>query len=153
MEKFIKIYKQKYKMGEYANLYTDGACRGNGKTGSLAGAGAVLYDQDGNILKELRKFLGEGLTNNIAEYKALIMGINEAINMNIKILNVYIDSKLVCEQVRGNYKINKPHLKTLCDNVRQLIKLFDKIKIEYIPRAQNTVADRLANEAINRIKY
>ena len=58
-------------MGEFANLYTDGACRGNGNNKSISGAGAVLYDQDGNVIKEIRKFLGGDLTNNIAEYLAI----------------------------------------------------------------------------------
>lgn len=136
-------------MCEFAKLYTDGACRGNGKSSSLSGAGAVLYNDSDIIIKKIRKFLGGGLTNNIAEYKALIIGMEGALDMGIKVINVYIDSKLVCEQVKGNYKITKPHLKILCGRVKELILQFDIFNIEYIPRAQNTVADSLANESID----
>lgn len=149
MEKFITIERPLYNNGEYAELFSDGACRGNGKRSSISGAGAVLFDQNQEVIKEIRKYLGDGLTNNIAEYKALILGLKEAVKLGIKIISVHVDSKLVCEQVRGNYKIRKPHLLTLCDQVKILVKQFDKFKIDYIPRAQNTYADRLANESIN----
>ena len=148
MEKFLNIKKTEYNIDEYGELYTDGACRGNGSQKSISGAGAVLFDKNGNIVFELRKYLGKGLTNNISEYKALILGLEKSVLLGIKSIIVYVDSKLICEQVRGNYKVKQPHLKRLFDRVIVLVKSFEKFKIVSVLRKFNTHADRLANESL-----
>ena len=132
-----------------SNLYTDGACKGNGKQKSLSGAGAVLFDEENKVIGEFKKFLGYGKTNNIAEYEALILGLKEALNMNIKNINVYVDSKLLTEQVRGNYKVKNVGLKPLFEEVKNLKSRFDKFRITHVLRHLNSHADKLANEAIS----
>ena len=148
MEQFLIVKKTDYGVGEYGELYTDGACRGNGSKNSISGAGAVLFDQHGNVRFELRKYLGKGLTNNIAEYKALILGLTKSLDIGIKSIHVYVDSKLICEQVRGNYRVKKPHLKKFFDRVVALVAQFEKFKIISVLRHLNRHADRLANESI-----
>lgn len=148
MEKFLVVKKPQHPNGIFANLYTDGACRGNGGSKSISGAGAVLFDQDDKLIGEFKLFLGYGKTNNVAEYKALILGLSEALKHGIKIINVFIDSKLITEQVRGNYRVTKPHLKPLFKEVNELKSKFDKFRITHVYRHLNTHADRLANESI-----
>jgi ribonuclease H / adenosylcobalamin/alpha-ribazole phosphatase len=139
------------------SLYCDGASRGNGSRYSRGGAGAVIFENCKNGSKkkvlEVCKFLGYGITNNVAEYEGLILGLEmviEKINpVNIDLLNVYLDSKLVVEQSNGKWKCNKPHLKKLLDKVNSLKKQFKKYKIYHVLRHLNTDADRLANKSIN----
>jgi ribonuclease HI len=150
MDKFLIITKPVYEQGDFASLYTDGACRGNGGKKSVSGAGAVLFDQDSNVMSECREYLGLGLTNNIAEYKGLILGLKEALKLNIKVIEVFVDSKLICQQIRGDYKVKKPHLRLLFDEVKLLIEQFEKFKIVSILRHLNKHADRLANESIDQ---
>jgi ribonuclease HI len=149
MEKFLVVKKPEYPNGTFANLYTDGACRGNGGKSSISGAGAVLFDKDSKVIKEFKLFLGYGKTNNVAEYKALILGLSKALELGIKIINVFVDSKLITEQVRGNYRVTKHRLKPLFNEVKNLESKFDKFRITHVYRHLNTHADRLANEAIN----
>ena len=134
-------------------LYSDGACRGNGSKKSKSGAGAVLLDENKNVIGEFKKYLGRGLTNNIAEYKGLILGLENAIKLGIKSIHVYVDSKLICEQIKGNYRINKPHLKSLFDEVVLLKNKFNQFRISSVLRSFNTHADRLANESIDDYRF
>jgi len=131
---------------EPCSLYTDGASRGNP---GESGAGIILKDADGVILKKAGKYLGEG-TNNRAEYEALILGLTLACDAGIKKLNVYLDSELVARQVKGEYRVKNSAIKPLYQKVLTLMKNFDKINIVNIPRELNWEADALANEAIER---
>lgn len=134
----------------YYKLYTDGACRGNGNKNSQCGIGCVIYDTNNQIVSEISEYIGKGKTNNESEYLALIRGLDECINLqNVNRLDVYVDSKLVCEQVRGNYRVNKEGLVGLCKSVRDKLNNFDVYTIQNIPRSQNKRADKLANEAID----
>ena len=137
--------KEKEKKVYY--LYSDGACRGNGSKNSVAGAGAVIYN--GEKIKSVSSYLGKGITNNEAEYQALILGLEEAMELGIEHIKAHVDSKLVCEQVLGNWKVNKSELAVLCDKVCKLVKRFDSFEIVHILRHKNTVADGLANEALD----
>jgi ribonuclease HI len=129
-------------------LFTDGASRGNGKNG-VGAAGCVIFDAEDKVIKELSKFLGMGVTNNVAEYKALILGLKLALEQKIKRIRVYVDSKLVCEQLKGTWKINKSHLRPLKAEAKQLSEKFETFYIGHVRREFNTHADRLANEAYN----
>jgi len=131
---------------ETYRLYTDGACRGNPGAG---GAGAVITDNRENILWEGKRYLGH-CTNNIAEYKALILGLEGALQNGYKNLEVYLDSELLARQVNGLYKVKNENLKELMRQVQALLASFDNIQVKHVPRCRNEHADRLANLAIDQ---
>lgn len=131
-------------------IHTDGGARGNP---GPAGAGVVIESEGKKI--RLKKFLGIK-TNNQAEYEALIFALEHLLkNYNGKdkeIITVYcfLDSKLVVEQLNKNYKVKNEGIKPLYDKVCKLAKNFHEINFRHIPRSQNTEADKLVNEAIDK---
>jgi ribonuclease HI len=127
------------------NLYSDGACRGNPGVG---GAGAVITDADGNVFWEGKEYLGN-CTNNIAEYKALILGLKGALSVGYKNLNVYMDSELLAKQIDGSYRVKNENLKILMEEVRRLMASFDSISVKHVLRCHNAQADKMANLAID----
>jgi ribonuclease HI len=129
-------------------LYSDGACRGNPGEG---GAGAVITDATGNVVWEGREYLGR-CTNNIAEYKALILGLRGALASGFKTLDVYMDSELLARQINGSYRVKNENLKVLMQDVRGLLASFDSVEVKHVLRCHNAHADRLANLAIDTHK-
>jgi ribonuclease HI len=127
------------------NLYTDGACRGNPGEG---GAGAVLIDGQGNIFATQKTALGM-CTNNIAEYKALILGLEEALKRKCRSLHIFLDSELLVNQINGHYKVKSEALKVLMGEVKKLLSYLDSYTVKHVDRSQNHLADKLANEAID----
>lgn len=133
-------------MGKKLNrLYSDGACRGNPGVG---GAGAVITDAQDSVLWEGKEYLGH-CTNNIAEYKALILGLRGALAEGYKNLEVYLDSELLANQINGTYRVKNENLKVLMNEVRSLLTSFDSIQVKHVLRSNNSHADRLANLAID----
>jgi ribonuclease HI len=130
-------------------LHSDGACRGNPGKG---GAGAVIIDTEGNIFWEGKEYLGH-CTNNIAEYKALILGLKGAIAQGLKRLDVYLDSELLTRQINGSYRVKNENLKVLMQDVRSLLSSFDFVQIKHVLRCHNVRADHLANLAIDSHKH
>ncbi|RHN49887.1 putative ribonuclease H [Medicago truncatula] len=128
----------------FCNLMFDGASSGNP---GPAGAGAVLYDEDWCLLYRFREGLGYQ-TNNAAEYRALILGLNQAIYKGYRNISVHGDSLLVVNQFLGIWKINNPRLRNLCDEALELADNFHSLQIQHIPRECNTEADAQANRAI-----
>lgn len=126
-------------------LYSDGACRGNPGAG---GAGAVITDMEGSVLWEGKEYLGN-CTNNIAEYKALILGLKGALSEGYKKLEVYLDSELLANQINGSYRVKNENLKVLMAEVRTLLASFDEIEVKHVLRCHNSHADKLANLAID----
>jgi ribonuclease HI len=126
-------------------LFTDGACRGNPGQG---GAGAVLVGRNGAVIGTAKKFLGH-CTNNIAEYRALILGLETALERGAPEISIYLDSELLVRQIQGIYRVKNPDLKPLMLEIRDLLDRFAAWKIEHVPRRDNAFADRLANEAID----
>ena len=126
-------------------LFTDGACRGNPGQG---GAGAVVMSVDGQVVSTAKKFLGH-CTNNIAEYRALILGLEEALEHKPDTLRVYLDSELLVRQIQGVYRVKNPALQPLMTEVRSLLARFDAWEVDHVPRRENTLADGLANDAID----
>ena len=123
----------------------DGSARpGNPGRG---GAGAVIYAPDGAIL-EVYKYLGDSITNNVAEYEGLILGLTKCVDLGAKVVHVCGDSMLVVKQVRGLWKVKAPHLQIFCDKAKRLTQSFDECTIEHVMRADNAVADALANRAV-----
>jgi ribonuclease HI len=125
-----------------AKMFTDGGARGNP---GPAGIGVVI---EGQHPGEISEYIGKA-TNNIAEYKALIRGLQKAHQLGYKELEILCDSQLVVEQVKGNYKVKEPHLKPLREQVSALILEFENVSIKHIPREQNEEADKLVNQAID----
>lgn len=137
-------------MGTNLIIYTDGGARGNP---GPAGIGVVIADEFGNIISRHKKYIGEA-TNNMAEYKALILALSEAskiLNFQSEILNLQInmDSELVVRQMQGKYKIKDLRLKMLAAEVLKLRNRFSLVNFFHIPREQNKEADKLVNEAID----
>jgi len=126
-------------------LYSDGACRGNPGAG---GAGAVITDAAGLVVWQGSEYLGV-CTNNIAEYKALILGLKGALAHGYKKLDVYMDSELLAKQINGSYRVKNENLKILMQEVRSLLSSFEEIHVKHVLRCHNAEADKLANLAID----
>ena len=125
-------------------LYVDGSCKGNPGEG---GAGVVIKDEQGKTVSHVKRYLGP-VTNNIAEYQALIMGLQEAHTLGSREVEIYLDSELVVNQINGAYRVRDSTLKTLEEEVRRLLRPFARWVIRHIPREENQEADRLAREAV-----
>ena len=124
----------------------DGGSRGNP---GPAGYGAVVWDADrAQVLAERKEFLGVA-TNNVAEYRGLIAGLAAAAELGAREVDVRMDSKLVVEQMSGRWKVKHPAMIPLAERARQLVAQFDRVGFAWIPRAENSHADRLANEAMD----
>lgn len=126
-------------------LFSDGACRGNP---GIGGAGAVIVDGANNILWEGKEYLGH-CTNNIAEYKALMLGLKGALDHGFKHLDVVLDSELLARQINGVYKVKNENLKILMGEVRGLLAAFETVEVRHVLRCHNAQADKLANRAID----
>jgi ribonuclease H / adenosylcobalamin/alpha-ribazole phosphatase len=124
----------------------DGGSRGNP---GPAGYGAVVFDAaTGEVLVERAEGIGVA-TNNVAEYQGLVAGLRAASQLGASGVQVRMDSKLVVEQMCGRWKIKHPALQQLALEARKLAGEFDRVSFEWIPRAKNSHADRLANEAMD----
>jgi broad specificity phosphatase PhoE/ribonuclease HI len=124
----------------------DGGSRGNP---GPAGYGAVVWSVDRSaVLAESKQAIGRA-TNNVAEYCGLIAGLEEAANLGATDVAVFMDSKLVVEQMSGRWKVKHPDLIPLHQQARALATRFERISYSWIPRAKNSHADRLANEAMD----
>ena len=126
-------------------LFTDGASRGNP---GEAGAGSVLLDGDGQELATRSSYLGQ-CTNNVAEYKALILGLQSALELGCAKLEIFLDSQLIVRQIQGQYKVKHPTLKPLFVEVKELLTKIDSWSVAHVPREQNKRADALANRGID----
>lgn len=130
-------------------LFTDGASRGNpGK----AGAGAVLFNSSGEELIASSSYLGV-CTNNVAEYQALILGLEQAAQLGCSTINIRLDSELIVRQIQGVYKVKNATLKPLFARVQELLRNFGNWSIAHVPRAENSRADELANRGIDEAKH
>lgn len=127
------------------NIFIDGASRGNP---GPAGIGVAINDAEGKPLKKVREYLGE-TTNNIAEYRALICALENARALKAQEININTDSALLVNQLNKNYKVKSDNLKILYNQVLDLIKNFQRVKVTHIEREKNNEADKLANEAID----
>ncbi|KUI26348.1 bifunctional RNase H/acid phosphatase [Mycobacterium sp. GA-2829] len=124
----------------------DGGSRGNP---GPAGYGSVVFSEDrATVLAEARQSIGRA-TNNVAEYRGLIAGLEEAAAVGATEVAVSMDSKLVIEQMAGRWKVKHPDLVPLHREARSLAERFERVTYTWIPRARNAHADRLANEAMD----
>ena len=127
-------------------IHADGASRGNP---GPAGAGALLYDPGGILKAQLSRYLGE-TTNNVAEYQALILGLQMAREQGATRIQVLADSLLIVEQLKGSYRVKSPHLLPLWRQAKKELQYFEAHAISHVPRAENSLADGLANQGIDQ---
>jgi ribonuclease HI len=127
-------------------VYTDGASRGNPGPASM---GAVIIDPTGRITHEVSETLGV-TTNNVAEYRALIAGLEAALALGARRVEVRMDSELIVRQAIGRYRVKNPALISLHNRVLALRSQFDEVVFRHVPRTQNKLADALANQALDR---
>lgn len=124
----------------------DGGSRGNP---GPAGYGAVVWDAErAAVLAEAKSAIGSA-TNNVAEYRGLIAGLEAAAGLGATEADVYMDSKLVVEQMAGRWRVKHPDLVPLHRRAAEIAQRFTRVDYTWIPRAQNSDADRLANQAMD----
>lgn len=128
-----------------AVLWTDGAARGNP---GPAGIGALLKTPSGEVLSADSAYLGQA-TNNVAEYKALLLGLERALGLGIRRLEVRADSELLVKQIKGQYRVKSPGLRPLYQAALRLLARFESSRFVHVRREHNSEADRLANAGID----
>jgi ribonuclease HI len=126
-------------------VHVDGGARGNP---GPAGIGVVISDLGGNELARANDYIGEA-TNNVAEYRALLLGLERARELGAAEVQVVNDSELVARQVAGDYKVRKAELQPLHSKAMTLLRGFKRWSIGSVPRAENELADLLVNDAID----
>jgi ribonuclease HI len=128
-----------------ARLSTDGGARGNP---GPAAFGYVLEAGDGTMLAAHGEAIGTA-TNNVAEYRALIAGLEKAVELGVDDLEVFSDSELLVKQMRGEYKVKKATLKELSEEAARLARQLESVSYTAVRREHNELADRLVNEALD----
>ena len=126
-------------------VHVDGGARGNP---GPAAAAAVVSTPDDEILADATELIGTA-TNNVAEYRALLLGLRRAHELGATEVEVVNDSELVAKQVNGVYKVKHPAMKPLHAQALQALAAFDRWSIRSVPRAQNADADALVNQALD----
>jgi ribonuclease HI len=128
-----------------ARLYTDGGARGNPGPAAYA---YVLESEDGTVLDARGEAIGI-TTNNAAEYRALLAGLARAAELGVDELEVVSDSELLVRQMTGRYRVKNPRLVELSLEAARLAREIDRVEYRAVRRDQNTLADRLVNEALD----
>ena len=133
--------------GSHARLviHVDGGSRGNPGPAAI---GVVVASPDGAIVDELGETIGVA-TNNVAEYRALLRGVQEAARLGAREIELINDSELVAKQLTGAYKVKHPAMQPLHAEALRALQGFDRWRIRSVPRAQNARADELVNEALD----
>jgi ribonuclease HI len=127
-------------------LHVDGGARGNPGPAAI---GVVVSDPDGEVVTTFSDTIGES-TNNVAEYRALLRGLELASEHGAREVHVINDSELVARQLTGAYKVKHAAMQELHRQALALLQRFDRWSIESVPRAQNAEADLLVNQALDR---
>ena len=130
-----------------ARLFTDGGARGNP---GPAAAAYVLEAEDGTVLAAHGEAIGLA-TNNVAEYRALVAGLESARDLGVEELEVVSDSELVVKQMRGEYKVKNEALRELSLRAAQVARELRAVRYTAVRREHNELADRLVNEALDAL--
>ncbi len=125
--------------------YADGASRGNPGPASY---GAVIYDKAGEVLQTVSRAIGYG-TNNQAEYQGAIAALEAALSLGAREVELHMDSELIVRQLEGRYRVRNAKLIPLYRRLLELRGRFERVSVRHVPREENRVADRLANEALD----
>jgi ribonuclease HI len=129
-------------------LYCDGGSRGNPGPSAI---GAVVFDPSTDpptLLAEVSECIGV-TTNNVAEYRALIAGLEAVAHLHARVIHVRADSLLVIKQLRGEYRVKHANLRPLHEEARALLRAYRVADLQHVPRAQNAEADALVNAALD----
>ena len=126
-------------------IQADGASRGNP---GRAAIGVVIKDANGRVRQEISHYIGN-TTNNQAEYRALIAGLEEAKRLGAEHIHIRMDSELVVKQIKGSYRVRNEGLKPLWQRSMQLLAEFGASDLVHVPRQHNQRADMLANQALD----
>jgi ribonuclease HI len=126
-------------------VHVDGGSRGNPGPAAIA---AVLSDENGEVIDSAGAVIGRA-TNNVAEYRALLFGIERAAALGATDLDLVGDSELIVKQVRGEYKVKDPNMKPLHAAVKSALADFESWSIRHVKRHLNAEADRLVNESLD----
>ena len=130
-------------------MHVDGGARGNP---GPAAAAAVISTPDGEILDEVAEAIGVA-TNNVAEYRALLLGLERARALGADEVDIVNDSELIARQVSGVYKVKHPAMKPLHAQALAALGQFQRWSIRSVPRAQNADADALVNQALDAARH
>jgi ribonuclease HI len=126
-------------------VHVDGGARGNPGPAAI---GVVISDPDGTVLEELAETIGVA-TNNVAEYRALLKGLERARALGACEVDIVNDSELVARQLTGAYKVKHPAMKPLHAQAVAAVRAFGRWRIRSVPRAENARADELVNQALD----
>ena len=126
-------------------VHVDGGSRGNP---GPAAAGAVLSTPEGEVVDELGEAIGVA-TNNVAEYRGLLLGVRRAAELGASEVEVVNDSELIAKQVNGQYKVKHADMKPLHAESLRALGAFDRWTVRSVPRAQNAAADALVNQTLD----
>ena len=132
------------KQFDFLIVNVDGASKGNP---GEAGIGVAVFDNDLNVVRESCEYIGMA-TNNVAEYKALILGAKLAVKYNAKNTLFKSDSELLVKQIMGEYRVKNTQLKSLYSEVQSLLGKLPEWEIKHVPREENKEADLLANKGV-----
>lgn len=128
-------------------LRPDGASRGNPGPAAL---GVVLEDASGRVLREVSEAIGIA-TNNVAEYRAVLRGLEEAKRLGAQEVEIRTDSELVARQLAGRYRVRDPELRRWFEAVQRYMRAFREVQVRSVPRSENARADRLARLALSGV--
>ncbi len=126
-------------------VHVDGGARGNPGPAAI---GVVVSDRGGRVVDELGERIGVA-TNNVAEYRALLRGLERVAALGARQVEVVGDSELVARQLTGEYKVKHPSMKPLYEEAMSALRGFDSWRIRTVPRAQNARADALVNAVLD----
>jgi ribonuclease HI len=128
-----------------ATLFADGGSRGNPGPAAI---GAKLVGDDGAVMREIAQYVGI-TTNNVAEWSALVAGLEAALELGVRDLAVRLDSELVVRQLTGLYRVKHPNLQPLYAKATSLMRRFDSVDVAHVRRKENADADALVNRALD----
>lgn len=128
-----------------AKLFADGGSRGNP---GPAASGAVLFAEDGSVLAEVGLYLGIA-TNNVAEWRALLIGLERAREIGVDEIAIRMDSELVVRQITGVYRVKHADLIPLCSQAKAMLRTFKSVDIAHVPRKQNAAPDAVVNSVLD----
>jgi ribonuclease HI len=129
-------------------VHSDGGARGNPGPAAIGVVIEVEKDGESEVIAEIAERIGVA-TNNVAEYRAVIRGLEEARRLGADSVTFLLDSQLVVEQLNGNYRVKSEDIKPLHARARELMALFPLVTVQHVRREQNAEADRLVNAALD----
>lgn len=135
------------KMGvKRVQMWTDGGSRGNPGEAAIG----IVLKENGQVIFEEGTYLGSLISNNQAEYQALYQGLLRAKSIGASEVESFLDSQLVVEQLNGRYKVKDAGLREWWNKIKDLSESFAKVSFAYVPRADNSIADGLVNQALDK---